>query len=212
MRLLIITAVLMCISGAAYVYFREKAGNRSLAFKALATSMAVLAGLCAGGKCSVSGSVMTLGLVFCMIADVILELDFKKGMAVFGGAHICFLFAYYMITAPAWYTIVCAVLIYSIILWFFRKDINKLEELKAASFAYMAVLALMASYAATVWIRSGTFIGAMLLTGAASFVISDCIIAWRRVNRRKSLISGSLVLILYYGAVYLFGAAVYMGM
>lgn len=211
MKVLIITAALMLTFGTVYGCLRNKIGSRSLVFKALATLMAVYLGmygsLISGGM---SGTLITLGLVFCMAADVVLEINFIKGILLFGAAHVCYIAAYARLAHPKWYIFVCAAGIYSVIILVFRKDIKKLEELKAAAVSYMALLSLMSALALTLGISAPALSTVMIAAGAVCFVISDCLIALRTVRGKTHPAYGAVILLLYYGAVYLFGAAVYL--
>lgn len=211
MEVLIITAALMLIFGFAYGCLKDKMGSRSLAFKALATFMAVYLGMSGSLKSGqMSGALITLALAFCMAADVVLEINFIKGILIFGLAHLCYIAAFARLVHPKWYTFVCAAGIYGAILLFFREDIKKLKSLKAAAVPYMGLLSLMSASALTLAIAAPAVSTVMTAAGAVCFIVSDCIIALRTVRGKTSQVYGTAILLLYYGAVYLFGAAVYI--
>ena len=213
MHVLVITAVLMLIFGILYGCMREKLGCRALAFKALATFMAVYLGMHGAVKYGgMSGTLMSLGLVLCMAADVALELDFVKGIVVFGLAHLCYIATYNRLAHPAWYTLAGAAAVYLMLFLIFRHDIGGLGKLKAAAVIYMAVLSYMTASAFTLYISEQTTAAAMVAAGATCFLISDGIIAYRTTRKKTGLVYGAAILLLYYSAVYLFGASVYIGL
>ena len=49
-----------------------------------------------------------------------------------------------------------------------------------------------------------------LAAGACAFLISDSLIAVRSFENKQSVLLGAVLLILYYGAVYMMGMSVYM--
>ena len=213
MRVLVIAAVLMLVFGIIYGASRERIGCRSLAFKALATFMAVYLGMYGAIRFGgMTGTFMSFGLVLCLAADVALELDFVKGILLFGIAHVCFIVSYNRLVHPVWYTFAGASLAYLALFVIFKDDLKSLGKLKAAAVIYMAVLCYMAASAVTLWIDYGTEASAMVAAGAVCFVISDGIIAYRTTKGKNELIYGAAILLLYYGAVYLFGAAVFIGL
>ena len=113
MRVLIIAAVLMLAFGIIYGALRERIGCRSLVFKALATFMAVFLGMYGAIRFGgMTGTLVSFGLVLCMAADVALELDFVKGILLFGLAHICFITAFNRLARPEWYTVAGAAAVY----------------------------------------------------------------------------------------------------
>lgn len=73
-----------------------------------------------------------------------------------------------------------------------------------------AVLSSMVSMAVSAAVivpgRSRYFLAA----GACAFLISDSLIAVRTIEKKQSLLMGAVLLILYYGAVYMMGMSVYM--
>lgn len=213
MRVLVITAVLMLVFAIIYGATRGRIGCRSLVFKALATFMAVYLGIHGAIRFGgMTGTFMSLGLVLCMAADVALELDFVKGILLFGTAHICFIASYNRLAHPEWYTFAGAALAYLVVFVLFKNEWKHLGKLKAAAVIYMAVLCYMAASAVTLWISYRTEVSFMAAAGAVCFVISDGIIAYRTTKGKDGPIYGAAILLLYYSAVYLFGAAVFIGL
>ena len=187
------TLLLMIVFGTLYGALRDRYPKGSLVFKASATCMAVWncgSGL-AAGKQGFSDWMIFVGLLFCVLADVLLELEFLWGVVTFGIAHFCFG-------------------IYGVFLMIFHKGLPKLGKLKIPVLLYAAVLSSMVSMAVSAAVivpgRSRYFLAA----GACAFLISDSLIAVRTIEKKQSLLMGAVLLILYYGAVYMMGMSVYM--
>ena len=185
------TIIVMILFGIAYACLRERDRSRALACKALATSMAVTAGL--------YGAVQRLAL--CMIADVVLEIRMVGGIGIFGTGHLCFIAAFWLKSPPTPGTLLLFLAIYVAVIGMFRHEIAGLDELKVPAFLYMAVLGFMVSMAVTSGWPTGGREGAFL------FLASDCMIAWRTVKDIRQNAYGAILLILYYAAVYLIGSA-----
>ena len=213
MRVLVITAVLMLVFAIIYGATRGRIGCRSLVFKALATFMAVYLGMHGAIRFGgMTGTFMSLGLVLCMAADVALELDFVKGILLFGLAHICFITAFNRLARPEWYTVAGAAAVYLLLFLIFKNDMKTLGSLKTAAVIYMAVLCYMAASAVTLFAAFTTVASGMAAAGAVCFVISDGIIAYRTTRGKTQFCYGAAILLLYYSAVYLFGAALFTGL
>ena len=191
------TLLLMIVFGTLYGALRDRCPKGSLGFKASATCMAVWncgSGL-AAGKQGFSDWMIFVGLLFCVLADVLLELEFLWGVVTFGIAHFCIL----------------GILgIYGVFLMIFHKGLPKLGKLKIPVLLYAAVLSSMVSMAVSAAVivpgRSRYFLAA----GACAFLISDSLIAVRTIEKKQSLLMGAVLLTLYYGAVYMMGMSVYM--
>lgn len=83
------TIIVMILFGIAYACLRERDRSRALACKALATSMAVTAGLYGAVQSQdTAGWLIVAGLALCMIADVVLEIRMVGGIGIFGTEHL----------------------------------------------------------------------------------------------------------------------------
>lgn len=83
---------------------------------------------------------VVIGLMCCMTADVLLEIQFIWGILVFGLGHICFITAFLSRQKPNGITAVMFVMFYTVILWIFRKEISGLGHLRNPAFIYMGLL------------------------------------------------------------------------
>ena len=195
-----------------YGYFRGKSEKWALLWKALATSMAVLTGVYGALQNSESSNwLICVGLLFCMAADVLLEIRFRMGMIVFGAGHLSFIAAYWSRCTLSWLTIFVFAGIYAGIFVMFRKELSNLGDLKNAAFVYMALLGMMVSLAATsVW-EVGLPWTRCTLAGGVCFLVSDVMIAWRTVKKKSSIGYDATLLVLYYAAVYLIAYSVVVG-
>ena len=202
------TIIVMILFGIAYACLRERDRSRALACKALATSMAVTAGLYGAVQSQdTAGWLIVAGLALCMIADVVLEIRMVGGIGIFGTGHLCFIAAFWLKSPPTPGTLLLFLAIYVAVIGMFRHEIAGLDELKVPAFLYMAVLGFMVSMAVTSGWPTGGREGAFLMAGAFLFLASDCMIAWRTVKDIRQNAYGAILLILYYAAVYLSGSA-----
>ena len=206
------TLLLMIVFGTLYGALRDRYPKGSLVFKASATCMTVWncgSGL-AAGKQGFSDWMIFVGLLFCVLADVLLELEFLWGVFTFGIAHFCFIAGIYRIEGIQIGSILGILGIYGVFLMIFHKGLPKLGKLKIPVLLYAVVLSSMVSMAVSAAVivpgRSRYFLAA----GACAFLISDSLIAVRTIEKKQSLLMGAVLLILYYGAVYMMGMSVYM--
>ena len=203
-----ITIGLLVLLGILYGYFRDKAGKKALILKAAATGMAVLAGIYGAFQAHrFADWVFVFGLVCCMTADVILEIQFIRGVYLFGAAHLLFILAFCQKVVPSWDTLFIFLGVYLLVLFLFRDKVGKLGEMKRPAYLYMAILILMVSMAITVYQHLNTREALLRSIGACCFLVSDCVIAWSLLEERRRLVDGVVILILYYVAVYLIGSA-----
>lgn len=206
------TLLLMIVFGTLYGALRDRYPKGSLVFKASATCMAVAncgSGLVAGNR-GFSDWMIFAGLLFCVLADVLLELEFLWGVVAFGIAHLCFIAGIYRIEGIRIGSILGMIGIYAVLFCIFRRGLPKLGKLKIPILIYAAVLSFMVSMAVSAAFivpgRSRFFLAA----GACAFLVSDSLIAVRTIEKKQSLLMGAVLLVLYYGAVYMFGMSVYM--
>ena len=136
------TLLLMIVFGTLYGALRDRYPKGSLVFKASATCMAVWncgSGL-AAGKQGFSDWMIFVGLLFCVLADVLLELEFLWGVVTFGIAHFCFIAGIYRIEGIQIGSILGIFGIYGVFLMIFHKGLPKLGKLKIPVLLYAAVL------------------------------------------------------------------------
>ena len=212
MHQLAATLLLMIVFGTLYGALRNRYPKGSLVFKASATCMAVWncgSGLAAGGRES-SDWFIFAGLLFCVLADVLLELEFLWGVVAFGIAHLCFIVGFYQIEGIRIGCILGMIGIYAVLFMIFRKGLPKLGKLKVPILIYAAVLSFMVSMAISAAVIVPGKSRILRAAGAGAFLISDSLIGKRTIEKKQSLMLGAVLLILYYGAVYMLGLSVYI--
>ena len=208
---LISAAALTAVSGWYYFSKKEKAGRRVLVFKALATLMPVLLALRASLSASSWGQpcgwLIFCGAFFCMTADVLLELVFLTGVFSFALAHICFLAAFIHMVHIRWYTVFLFVLLFLFMLLFHDKVVPRFGKQSVFLYAYGALLCAMTAMAVSAALQHPGGKGVVTAAGGICFYLSDNILGWRILNERKERSLGAVLLVLYYGAVYLIAAS-----
>lgn len=206
--LLIITAVLMMVLGSIYVAGRERNKRKVLAFKAAATlaadMLAVIAAL--QGK-TVSVWFVAVGIFLYACADILLEIKFIWGILCFGVGHVWMIAGIGLQGISAGASVLIFVLLYGIAFFVFRPYFGRLKQLKMPGLIYAALLCMMSAAAWGAAITAGTMWSWARAVGSLCFVISDGIIGWTFIHRSRTRCSGAILMILYYLAVYLLGAA-----
>lgn len=206
--LLIITAVLMMVLGSIYVAGRERNKRKVLAFKAAATLAAdMLAVIAALQEKTVSVWFVAVGIFLYACADILLEIKFIWGILCFGGGHVWMIAGIGLQGISAGASVLIFVLLYGIAFFVFRPYFGRLKQLKMPGLIYAALLCMMSAAAWGAAITAGTMWSWARAVGSLCFVISDGIIGWTFIHRSRTRCSGAILMILYYLAVYLLGAA-----
>lgn len=206
--LLIITAVLMMVLGSIYVAGRERNKRKVLAFKAAATLAAdMLAVIAALQEKTVSAWFVAVGIFLYACADILLEIKFIWGILCFGVGHVWMIAGIGLQGLSAGASVLIFVLLYGIAFFVFRPYFGRLKQLKMPGLIYAALLCMMSAAAWGAAITAGTMWSWARAVGSLCFVISDGIIGWTFIHRSRTRCSGAILMILYYLAVYLLGAA-----
>ena len=206
--LLIITAVLMMVLGSIYVAGRERNKRKVLAFKAAATLAAdMLAVIAALQEKTVSVWFVAVGIFLYACADILLEIKFIWGILCFGVGHVWMIAGIGLQGLSAGASVLIFVLLYGIAFFVFRPYFGRLKQLKMPGLIYAALLCMMSAAAWGAAITAGTMWSWARAVGSLCFVISDGIIGWTFIHRSRTRCSGAILMILYYLAVYLLGAA-----
>lgn len=208
--LLAAAAVGMWVLGSAYIRRKYRTGKKELGYKASATLMAVIiAVLMAVRDSSLLALCLAAGTICCMTADVLLELYFIGGAAVFAIAHVCFITGFGLWEQPDGFTAVAAAVLFMGALLIFRRFISDLGKLAVPGALYIAFLSTMCAMAVNVfWKNPGMRQGAAALGGIA-FMISDMVLVWNLLEGKQSRTGDKIVLGFYYSAVYLLAACRY---
>ena len=206
--LLIITAVLMMVLGSIYVAGRERNKRKVLAFKAAATLAAdMLAVIAALQEKTVSAWFVAVGIFLYACADILLEIKFIWGILCFGVGHVWMIAGIGLQGIFAGASVLIFILLYGIAFFVFRPYLGRLKQLKMPGLIYAALLCMMSAAAWGAAITAGTMWSWARAVGSLCFVISDGIIGWTFIHRSRTRCSGAILMILYYLAVYLLGAA-----
>lgn len=201
-------AVLMAISGAVYITGRERNKKKVLAFKAAATLVADgLAVIAAVRQETVPAWCIVTGIFLYACADVLLEIKFIWGIVCFGTGHLWVIAGIGMEGISLAGAGLVFLLLYGTALWIFYPYLGKLKQLKIPGLLYAVLLCMMCASAFGAALAGNTAGGWARAAGAFCFVVSDWIIAWNFVKRSRTWLSGVVLMLLYYMAVYLIGAA-----
>ena len=211
---ILLSVSLLAVLDWLYLAMGEKRRSKAhrLAVKAMGTLIPVLISLIAILRFPGPESrwLLVAALCICLVADVVIGLNFIAGMLVFLAAHL-FLIVYYLSLAPfQWQSILVFGVLYGAVVAFFWRFIPKLGKRLVPFAVYPAVLMAMFSIAALlpfsvpvpgVWI---------IAAGALLFCVSDIILGYTQINGSSS-VTRCMVMILYYPAVYCLGlSGVYM--
>lgn len=208
--MLVVAALLMIVLGAVYIAGRERNKKKVLVFKAAATfaadMLAVSYALETGTFLSMCAAV---GIFLYACADVLLEIKFMAGVVCFGAGHLCLIAGMTACVGAGWVTAAVFAAEYGIAFLIFRPYLKRLKRLRVPALVYVGFLCGMSAMTFTAALAEHTYADWMRAAGSICFLISDGIIGWNFVHRRRSKLSGTVLMILYYFAVYLLAAAFY---
>lgn len=206
--LLAVAAILMTALGTVYVRGRERNKKKVLAFKAAATLVAdVLAVNTAIHQETIAAWCVAVGIFLYACADILLEMKFIWGIVCFGIGHLWTSAGIVMEGISGIAAAMSFVCLYGAALWLFYPDMGKLKKLKIPGLIYTALLCMMCSAAVGAAFADSTAWNMARAAGGLCFVVSDGIIAKNFVKCSRSRLSGAILMILYYTAVFLLGAA-----
>jgi uncharacterized membrane protein YhhN len=202
---------LLLIPGvAAYLRIKDTSGKPlALTLKGASTAVIVLAALTAmtlsEGSPSLFALLITVGLMFGLVGDVVIGVSFLAGMAAFAAGHLCYIGALLMVSdkpalaVPIWAAVYIALYVY-----YKKSGIKAPTGLEMPSAVYAAVIAAMLSLAFTV-----TDTAPVLLPAAILFTVSDFMLAFLTFAKHSKRLD-HISLWCYYAGQSLFASSVIM--
>lgn len=148
-------------------------------------------------------------LVLCTLADALLEISFIPGMLLFGAAHICLLWWMAGLLTPSLISLFIFVTAVVIMVLIFRKQLKKLGKTAVVFLLYGLILSAVLALALPVSFALGGGYWC-ICAGAVMFVISDLMVAAGQFGIKGLEKLDRLVMLLYWGALYLFSAALWL--
>lgn len=168
-------------------------------FKIIPTTLALVLSL--SGKPGAYGLCVSAGLLFCVLADWILDYRFALGTAFFGGAHVLFITAFLLKGSLSIETLaafcICAVT-FAVLLSEKRTQKNLLGIIPLCAYC-LALCCLIAS---------SMNAGALCIAGALLFAVSDTLLGLRLFYGKR--FGGWVIMGAYYGALYLIALSNYI--
>ncbi len=156
--------------------------------------------------------------LLCAAADVLLEIKFIPGMALFAAAHSCLIIGLFPTASKKWGLLVWVLAMLAAVV-IFRKELPKMGKLAIPACLYVAVLSCTLALALPgpfVWWNSrgaSRGAGCCLAAGALSFFVSDMMVAKQEFghmdNRKKEQLQKP-IMVLYWLAQYLIAAVVWL--
>lgn len=173
---------------------------------------ALVAGAAVWQQNSLAACFVLAATLCCAVADVLLEQIFNFGACVFALGHICYLAAYF---SEAHFSIATAVsfviLLAGMYLIHRKQTVGKSGREILAVVAYGLVLSAMTAGAITYCVQQRDFGSMLTAFGAVGFFISDNILIWRLLSGCESRLQGAVLLLFYYGGVFLIAAGQVVG-
>ena len=206
-------AALMLMSGSLYERQREHKTTQTLMLKGGTTLIAALvAGAAVWQQNSLAACFVLAATLCCAVADVLLEQIFNFGACVFAVGHICYLAAYF---SEAHFSIATAVSLVVLLAGMYlihrKHTIGKSGREILSVVAYGLVLSAMTAGAITYCLQEQSFGSMLTAFGAVGFFISDNILIWRLLSGYESRLQGAVLLLFYYGGVFLIAAGQVVG-
>lgn len=148
------------------------------------------------------------GVFICMIADVILGIQFVAGMLTFLIAHLCFI-AYFFTLAPFnGISLIIFIVLYACVARLFWRYVPTLGSRLIPFAVYPAVLTLMISIAVMLPFALNSAGAICIAVGAGLFGISDSVLADTTLGT-VTQVKDRMVMYLYYPAVYLLAVSAF---
>lgn len=174
-------------------------------------------------------------IIFYMAADVLLECVFVWGAVSFGIGHVCMaaglLLSGESVLKPDgnggvfidvrlfWLTVTVYVLFVAVACVVLGRYFHALKKKRLfyPLLAYMFILSMMAALAVAAGVSGcctdggiSAARGAITAAGGICFAVSDVLLGRNRLGKRRSMVCGALVLILYYASVYFFAMRLWL--
>lgn len=206
-------AALMLMSGSLYERQREHKTTQTLMLKGGTTLIAALvAGAAVWQQNSLAARFVLAATLCCAVADVLLEQIFNFGACVFALGHICYLAAYF---SEAHFSIATAVSLVVLLAGMYlihrKQTVGKSGREILSVVAYGLVLSAMTAGAITYCVQQRDFGSLLTAAGAVGFFVSDNILIWRLLSGYESRLQGAVLLLFYYGGVFLIAAGQVVG-
>ena len=206
-------AALMLMSGSLYERQREHKTTQTLMLKGGTTLIAALvAGAAVWQQNSLAARFVLAATLCCAVADVLLEQIFNFGACVFALGHICYLAAYF---SEAHFSIATAVSLVVLLAGMYlihrKQTVGKSGREILSVVAYGLVLSAMTAGAITYCVQQRDFGSLLTAAGAVGFFVSDNILIWRLLSGCESRLQGAVLLLFYYGGVFLIAAGQVVG-
>ena len=194
-----------------FILKKESLSRESLIAKCAGSFIGVssaAAALCIGGQNPLLSLVFWF-LVLCTAADALLEISFIPGMLLFGAAHICLIWWLITLLPPTLVSVAIFAFAGGGMIFTFRKKLRKLGKTSVPFVLYGLNLSALLGIALPVPFALG---GGYWCVSAAAvlFVISDLMVAAGQFGLELSPKLDRLVMLLYWGALYLFSAALWL--
>ena len=123
---------------------------------------------------SANAWLLALALLFCCIADFVIERDFRFGVISFGLAHLVLIGYIAQLGGFRWGTVVAALIIYGIIALIFRQYLHSLGSMLLPMVLYPLVLSFMTAMAGTLPFAVSTQWILFALGGVLHFGLVRC--------------------------------------
>lgn len=173
---------------------------------------ALVAGAAVWQQNSLAACFVLAATLCCAVADVLLEQIFNFGACVFALGHICYLAAYFSEAHFSIATVVSFVILLAGMYLIHRKQtVGKSGREILSVVAYGLVLSAMTAGAITYCVQQRDFGSLLTAAGAVGFFISDNILIWRLLSGYESRLQGAVLLLFYYGGVFLIAAGQVVG-
>jgi len=182
----------------------------SLLFKALATTMTLtLTVLGYLRSPDTFGLLMMIAMGICLVADILIGVNFIVGVFAFLLGHLFFIPAFLQTYNPRWFFSVSVFVFGLLLVWFLFHNYFKTAGDKCVPcLVYSVILSAMLALGVPAFLTFDTR-GTLLAAGAVLFVTSDLTLARSKFIKRTQL-NDTISLTLYYMAQFLFGLSVFV--
>ncbi len=127
-------------------------------------------------QCKTKFSVLLLiGLVFAMLGDILLEINFITGAILFAVGHVFFFISYMFLVKFSWLDLICGAVIFvpSVLFIVLAPIFNFSVLMEIVCVVYAIIISLMVGKAVSNLIRQRNLLNLIIVIGSALFFFSD---------------------------------------
>lgn len=154
--------------------------------------------------------IMAVGLLFAMLGDILLEIQFIVGAGLFAIGHIFFFVSYMFINKFSWKDLICGAIIFipSMLFIVLAPIFNFDVVMETVCVVYALIISFMVGKAISNFIRKRNILNLIIMIGSIMFFLSDLMLLLS--NFASIAVTGILCLAFYYPAEFMLAFSIFI--